>query len=249
MPIFDVNNDKVIQFTAKLEELSKSAFPSAVRNTLNKAAFETKKQIPKSAEKVFVTRHKPFFKNFSIVEKSSGNNIEKMASIVGINSSKNRELADNLEAQEFGGMVNGKKLIPHDDARSSKSQKKKVAAPNRLNKVSIHDGTKAFKAHKGTRKSKFVAAVMSTAKSGKKHMMIKTGTSGMVYEVTSVSQNIKTKKINFKIKKLYSVRSVKSHNVKSHKFMKTSADIVSKNIEEYYYENAEYQFNKILNQK
>lgn len=249
MPIFDVNNDGVIQYTAKLEELSKSAFPSAVRNTLNKAAFETKKQIPKSAEKVFVTRHKPFFKNFSIVEKASGSNVEKMASTVGINASKNRELAENLESQEFGGMVSGKKLIPHDDARNSKSQKKRVSAPNRLNKVDIHDATRAFKSHRGTRKSKFVAAVMSTAKSGKKHMMIKSGTNGMVYEVTGISQNVKTKKVNFKIKKLYSVRSVKSHNVKAHGFMKDSAKVVSKNIEQYYFENAEYQFTKILNQR
>ena len=249
MPIFDVNNNGVIQYTAKLEKLSKSAFPNAVRNTLNKAAFETKKQIPKTAEKVFTTRHKPFFKNFSIVEKASGFNVEKMASVVGINASKNRELAENLEAQEFGGMVNGKKLIPHDEARNSKSQNKRVAAQNRLNKVNIHDATRAFKAHKGTRKSKFVAAVMSTAKSGKKHMMIKSGTNGMVYEVTGISQNVKSKKVNFKVKKLYSVRSVKTHNVKSHGFMSASAKVISKNLEQYYYDNAEYQFTKVLKQK
>lgn len=247
MRILDVNNDGVIQLTAKLEELHKSAFPSAVRNTLNKAAFETKKQLPKTAEKKFITRHKPFFKNMSVVDKASGFNVDKMIATVGIDASKNMELAENLESQEFGGMVNARKLIAHDDARTSKSNKKRVSAPNKVNKVDFHDATKAFRAHNGTRKSKFVAAVMSTAKSGKKHMMIKTGTNGMVYEVTAISQNVKSKKVNFKIKKLYTVRSVKSHNVKGQGFMRDSANLISKNLEKYYYENAEYQFTKLLN--
>lgn len=246
MPTFDVNNDAVIGFTAKLEKLNKSAFPNAVRNTLNKAAFETKKQIPKTAEKKFITRQASFFKRFSTVEKANGFNVDKMVSTVGIDASKNRELAENLESQEFGGMVNGKKLIPHDQARVSGSQNKRVSVQNRLNKVDIYDGTKAFKAHKGTRKSKFVAAVMGTAKSGKKHMMIKTGNTGMVYEVTNVHQNIKSRKVNFKIKKLYSVRSTKSHQVKAHGFMSGSARIVSKKLDSYFVENAEYQFKKYL---
>ena len=246
MAVLNVNNSEVIGLTAKLERLNKSAFPSAVRNTLNRAAFETKKQVPKSAQKVFTTRQKTFFSRFTVVDKADGFDVNKMVSTVGIDASGKRQLAENLESQEFGGMVNGKKLVPHDDARVSKSQNKRVAAQNRLNKINIHDGTRAFKGHKGTRKSKFVAAVMSTAKSGKKHMMIKTGTTGMVYEVTSINQNIKTKKVNFKIKKLYSVRNKKSHNVKSHHFMRDSALIISKNLEDYYYENAEFQFKKAL---
>lgn len=249
MPVFNVNNDEVIGLTAKLERLNKSAYPSAVRNTLNRAAFETKKQIPKTAAKKFVTRQKTFFKRFSTVRKADGWDVNKMVSTVGINPTKNRQLAENLESQEFGGVVNAKKLIPHDDARVSKSQSKRVSARNRLNKVNIHDGTRAFKGHRGTRKSKFVAAVMSTAKSGKKHMMLKTGTTGMVYEVTSVSQNIKSKKVNFKIKKLYSVRSKKSHNVKSSGFMIESASKVAKNMDKFFVENAEFQFKKELNKR
>lgn len=246
MANLNVNNDKVIEFTAKLEKLNKSAFPSAVRNTLNNAAFEVKKQLPKTAESKFITRQKSFFKRFSIVDKAEGFDVNKMISKAGINSAIDSEIANNLVSQEFGGMVNGKKLIPHDNARVSGSQNKRVAAQNRLNKVNIYDGTKAYNRHKGGKKSKFVAAIMGTAKSGKKHMMLKTGSSGMVYEVTAISQNAKNKKVSFKIKKLYSVRNRKSNNVKAHGFMSATAAIVSKDIDKIYQKNAEFQFKKYL---
>jgi len=249
MPIFDVNNDAVIALTANLERLNKSAFPSAVRNTLNKGAFETKKEIPKTAGRKFVTRQSSFFRKFSTVEKANGFDVNTMVSTVGIDGSKISNIADNLESQEFGGMVAGKKLIPHDDARVSKSQNKRIQNQNHLNNKRIHDATAAFKAHRGTRKSKFISAVMSTAKAGEKYMMIKAGTTGMVYEVTAISQNIKSKKVNFKIKKLYSVRSAKSHNVQSKGFVQESVQIVSKKLDKYFVENAEFQFKKQLNKR
>lgn len=246
MPAFDVNTDQAIELSAKLEKLHKSAFPSAVRNTLNRAAFETKKNVPKVTSQKFITRQKTFFKRFTTVDKASGFNINNMVATVGINARLNPQLAENLEAQEFGGVVSGKKLIPHDDARTGKSQRKRVSSRNYLNKVKVHNGTRAFKAHKGSRGSKFVAAVMGTAKAGKKHMMLKSGNKGMVYEVTSISQNRRTRKVRFKVKKLYSVRNTKKHSVKSSGFMLKSATLASKDMDKFYKENAEFQFKKFL---
>jgi len=246
MPVFDVNTDKAIGLSSKLERLHKSAFPSAVRNTLNKAAFQTKKNVPEVAATKFITRQKTFFKRFSTVDKASGWEVSKMVATVGIDSRQNKQLAENLESQETGGMVKGKKLIPHDDARTGRNQAKRVSSRNYLNKIKIHDATKAFKGHRGTRNSKFVAAVMSTAKSGKNQMMLKSGNKGMVYQVTSISQNRRTKKINFKIKKLYSVRNTKTHSVKASRFMLKSATLAARNIDDYYKEAAEFQFKKQL---
>ena len=246
MNVFDVNSDAAIALTAKLERINKSAFPSAVRNTLNTAAIETKKQVPLVAARKFVTRQPAFFKRFTIYDKAIGFDVNKMISTVGIDASKNKVLADNLESQEFGGMVKGKKLIPHDDARISKSQSKRVSSKNYLNKIQAHNATSAFKGNKGTRASKFIAAVMSTNKSGKGNMMLKSGNKGMVYSVTSVSQNVRSKKMNFQMRKLYSVRSVSTHQVKAHGFMLESSKNIAKNLNKYYQENAEFQFKKYL---
>lgn len=244
MFVFDVNSDASIELSAKLEKLHKSAFPSAVRNTLNAVAFETKSNVPKSAQQVFTTRQKTFFKRFSVVEKATGFKVNNMKSIAGIDSRQDSELAQNLESQEVGGMVRSKKLIPHDDARIGKSQSKRVSSANYLNKVKAHNATKAFKAHKGTRNSKFVAAIMSTAKSGKKYMLLTSGAKGMVYEVTAISKNIKTRKMSFKIKKLYSVRNTKTHSVKATGFMRKSTNLAIKEIDKIYVKNAEFQFKK-----
>lgn len=249
MPAFDVNNEKVIALSANLERLNRSAFPSAVRNTLNRAAFEMKKQVPKSAAKKFTTRQKTFFKRFSATKKAEGFNVNKMVATTGIDSKESKELAQNLGSQELGGMVSAKKLVPHDDARISKSPNKKVLQLFWTNKVKAHDATRAFKGKKGPRGTKFMAAVMSTAKSGKKHMILKTGKMGMLYHLTSVSKNAKSNKVSFKIKKLYSVRDNKSHKVKRSGFMKDSSRIVSKRIDEYFIENAEFQFNKELKKR
>ena len=170
-----------------------------------------------------------------------------MQSTVGIDASKNKTLAENLESQEFGGMVKGKKLIPHDDSRVSKSQNKRVSSKNYLNKVKAHNANRAYRSHRGTKKSKFISAIMSTAKSGKKYMLLKTNSNkGMVYEVTNVSTNRRSKKLKFKIKKLYHVRDKDTHKVKATHFMKKSANFVSKDIEKFYKKNAEFQFKKYL---
>lgn len=245
MGVFDVNTDASIQLTAKLERLNKSAFPSAVRNTLNNAAFEMKKQIPITASKKFITRQKSFFKRMSVVDKANGWNVNKMKSITGIDG-RDKKLAKNLEAQEFGGIVMGNKLVPHDDSRVSRSNRKRVSSKNFLNKVQAHNATKAFKAHKGTRNSKFVAAVMSTAKSGKKYMMLKSKNRGIVYQVTGLSQNLKSKKLRFKLKKLYIFRSKNTNRVKSNNYIKDSSVMIQKQIPNYYKKNAEFQFRKTL---
>lgn len=247
--VFNVNSDEVIGLVAKLERLNKSAFPSAVRNTLNNAAFETKKNIPKVAATKFITRQKSFFKKFSIVDKADGFSVNSMAATVGINKSLDPELAKNLEAQELGGTVKARKLVPHDHSRTSEDKAKRVSSKNYINKVEAHNANKAFRAHRGTRRSKFIAAIMSTAKAGKRHMLLSSGRRGMVYEVNSISSNRKTKKTRktkFKLKKLYAVRNTKTHRAVASGFMEKSSQIASKNMNENFKNNAEFQFKKAL---
>jgi len=246
MGVLDVNNDGLIALTAKLERMHRSAFPSAVRNTLNAAAFETKKNVPKVAAQKFTTRQKSFFKAFTIVDKASGFDIASMKATTGIDESKGSKVAKGLEAQENGGNVKGGKLIAHDHARTSKNQGKKVAQRNKHSRVKFHDATNAYRAHRGTKKSKFISAVLSTAKSGQNYMMLKTGSRGMVYQISGVTQKRNSRNFNVKIKKLYSVRNRKTSRVQGVHFMRNSAKLASRKIDKFYKEAAEFQFNKAL---
>ena len=68
----DVNTDSLIKLTAKLENLSRSALPVAVRGTLNNAAFDVKQRtLTKSAEKNFphLKQKRFFLKLFQVLKR------------------------------------------------------------------------------------------------------------------------------------------------------------------------------------
>ncbi|KKL54819.1 hypothetical protein LCGC14_2261580, partial [marine sediment metagenome] len=84
MPILNVNTDKVVVFSNKLEKLHRSAFPIAIRGALNNAAFDVKKNtMPVSAEKEFTIRRKNFFKANSRVNMAKGFNVRTMQAMIG----------------------------------------------------------------------------------------------------------------------------------------------------------------------
>ena len=157
----DVNTGSAIQLTAKLEKLHKSAFPNAVRNTLNDVAFETKKLIPKKAEGNFTIRQKNLFKRMSLVEKAQGWNVNGMVSKVGLDGSKG-SLSDGLEKQETGGNLKGRKLIAHRMGRVSNSSAKKVKSKNQFKNIGNIGtskrrvkGSKYFRIDKGSKGTVF----------------------------------------------------------------------------------------------
>lgn len=157
----DVNTDASIQLTAKLEKLHRSAFPSAVRNTLNDVAFETKKLIPQKAEGNFTIRQKNLFKRMSIVQKAQGWNLNSMVSKVGIDGTKG-SLSDGLEKQETGGNLKGRKLTPHNMGRISGNYAKKLKVKNQFSKIDKIGtskrrvkGSKYFRIDKGSKGTVF----------------------------------------------------------------------------------------------
>jgi hypothetical protein len=245
--MFKIDTDEVIKLTVKLQKLNRSALPSAARNTLNNAAFETKKQIPIQGQKKFkYTRNKGFLKSFSTINKANGFNISKMESKAGLNGSKEKEVVDNLVSHEKGGILNKSKITPHDDARTGNSKSKKVRRKN-YKSINAHDATPAYRSHKGTRKSKFVAAVMSTAKSGKKHMLMtnkSNGKSGIIYRLKSLKSNRKTGKLSFSLDKVYIRTESERATTKSKGFILASKNVAIKQIPEFYKKNAEFQIKK-----
>lgn len=204
----DVNTDAAIQLTAKLEKLHRSAFPSAVRNTLNDMAFEAKKQIPIEAKDQFTIRQKNLFNRFSVVEKASGFNVSSMVSKVGIDGSKLTKVAEGLEKQETGGTITGSKLIPNDKARVSGSYAKKVKMKNRLSGIKI-----------ATRRSPI---------KGAKYILLKKGGQGNVFEINNgkltpiyTYQQTRQKKIQ---KRPFIQPAVKIATSKAETFYKNNAE-------------------------
>lgn len=245
MAKFDVNTDAAIELTAKLGRLHKSAFPVAVRGTLNDAAFETKKNVPKVAASKFTTRQKSFFRAFSTVDKAKGFDLRRMVATTGINAAKGSEVAEGLEKQEFGGVIKGRKLVPMDTARTSNSYGKKIRKKNQFRNlgktVRIRKG-----GNKGTRKSRLVARVMVAKRLGASHMITNRGGKGTLFEISGVSQNIKTRKLKFKLTPLYRYRDSRVSRVERTPFMQPSAKLASQKMLKFYEKQADRQFKRLL---
>lgn len=214
----DVNTDSAIQLTAKLEKLHRSAFPSAVRNTLNDVAFETKKLIPKKAEGKFTIRQNNLFSSFTKVEKANGWNVNSMVSKIGIDGSKPKgeKVAKGLEVQETGGNLKGRKLTPHNMGRISGSYGKKLKFQKRFDKISSI----------GTSKIRV---------KGSKYFRIDKGSKGTVFE-----------KVGKRITPIYNYRSNPITKLKKQPFIEPSAKESIKQMELIYKKNAEFQFKKHL---
>jgi hypothetical protein len=212
----NVNTDASIQLTAKLEKLHRSAFPSAVRNTLNEVAFNAKKIVPKKASYNFTIRQKNLFNRMTLIDKAVGFNVKQMMSKIGVDGSK-ESLSDGLEKQETGGVINGRKLIAHDFARVSNSPSKKVKSKNLFNKIGKI----------GTAKERV---------KGSKYFRIKKGSKETVFERKSKS----------KITPIYVIRQTNKSKVKAKPFINNSAIKASKEMENIYEKQATYQFKKYL---
>lgn len=246
MANLNVNNNKVIEFTANLEKLHRSAFPSAVRNTLNQCAFEMKrKEIPASFRKNFKPKSGtiPFVKKSTIVQKANGFNIDKMNSIVGfLVPSQKADVAfiEGLSKQEDGGIIdNGLRYLK--SARGNKLNGK-VQRENYYDKSKVISGRSK---KKGTKKSKFVAKAYKAMKENKP-MFLNSMKGNFLVKVKSVSSNIQAKKLNFDFEFIAMSREKKKTNLKSTHFVREASEVQQEKISQIYQKQAEFQFKKYL---
>lgn len=134
MPIININSDAVVAHTARLERLRRSAIPNAVRNTLNRAAFDVKTDTMLKESDVFIHRRPTFFKANSRVETAKGGNVDSMAATVGFipKAGDTSHSVEDLQEQETGGNIKGRAFIALPAARTGNSWSKNVRAKNRL---------------------------------------------------------------------------------------------------------------------
>jgi hypothetical protein len=219
MAQFDVNTDALIELTAKLGKLHKSALPVAIRGTLNDAAFETKRRVPQTASRKFTTRNRSFFRAFSSVQKAGGFDINAMQAAVGIDSSRGSKVAEGLEKQETGGAIKGRKLIPHDKGRVSGSHSKRMRAKHKFRGIKIHDVRKKT----GGRAN---------------YILIKRGSKGTVFEVKQTGRKRK-------LTPVYTYRNTKISRVRPRPFMKPATMLATKNMARNYVQQAERQIQRL----
>lgn len=257
---FNVNTDEVVRFTNKLEKLNKSAFPVAIRGTLNDAAYNVKTDtMPISARNTFKHREKNFFKANSKFEKAVGFNISAMHSDVGFyenrlkNQGHNYAVSD-LEQQEYGGSIGGKALIPMKAARVSGMGKVRANARMASIKNKIINANKVKSVGKRFRKQRFIrAAIKARELNGDNAFILGNMTNGSqtLFRVTELwtgtRSNFKSfgsRKLLIKLIALYRVKKGRAVNVKPTDFMRRASVTTLNRMDDYYFTQAVRQFKK-----
>ena len=237
---FNVDTDEVIKFTNDLEKLNRSAFPNAVRGTLNGLAFDVKtKTMPEETKKDFINRQKNFFKANSGVDVAKGFNLRTMVSVVGFKSKRpNNQAVENLEQQEKGGEIKGRSFLALHQARTSKSINKLVAKRNRISGIKNIVNTSSIEGK--TEGQKFIKSIHLAGSGG--FVLSHFNRKGILWRVDSLDRK---KDGKFKLTAIQSYEKGRSVRIKkATHFMENSSVKSSKKSEEIYIKEANRQFNK-----
>lgn len=250
---FNVNTDAVIALTAKLERLNKSAFPSAVRSTLNDGAFEMKKKnILDSAKKNMEVRNPSFFRKFTGVKRASGFKVNSMYSEVGFkntdpNPIKGKKAIEGMEHNEVGGSDNTGAMYMAK-SRTSNNRDRLVRKKARFEKSRIAKGTSSkMRSKKLANIQNMVASLQEKAPT-----FIETSKGKFLVQVTNISSRTVGKrkgKLDIKLEFLMRGRKKNVAHAKATHFNKEAAVVTSKQMDKFYVKNATFQFNKVLKGK
>lgn len=245
---FEIDTKEIRKFADRLGSLHRSAFPSAVRSTLNGAAFDMKKTtLLTSAKQNFEERSKNFFKANSKVIPASGWNVDTMKATTGMKSlNGNNYAVDNLEQQEEGGTIDKKTFIagsaarvggrgvPRRQMRIDRVADESIKAYNIRTRRSRSGKQVAVKSER----EQFTIAVNLAGKGG--FVMTKAA----IFRVNSLR---KTKRGNkFKLSLIYDKKPGRKVNVKATHFMKEAAMKSRAKMPEIFRKEADYQFHKHL---
>lgn len=205
----NVNTNELVEFSESLRKMHKSAFPLAVRGTLNDLAFNSKQyNLQKEAAKVFTVRKPSFFRAFSGVSKAGGFDVNKMQSSVGF---LDKEIAGkNMEQQEVGGVVGNRSLVPLGTARVGMNEEGLVRRENYLKKIKADfpaDFVDSSVNNKGkTQKQRFIrAAIYAKMRSDRAAYIIHKNDKGRKYliRIGMIASSLKNKKMFFGSTLLY----------------------------------------------
>ena len=241
---FNINTDEAIAHVVRLEKMSKYALPSAIRGTLNNAAFRVKtKDMPLEADQTFENRQPNFFKANSKFESAKGNNVSQLKSSVGffenklVNQGSNYAVKD-LEQQEEGGAINKRSLIPTIFARKGKNKRGLVRANARLS--AIKNMVKAKNITAKNDNERFILAASIAGQGG--FVLYK----NFVYKILSApSSKLSSRKTKIKAEPIYSVRQGRRVSVKPTHFMKQATEKAAKDIPRDFNKEAERQITKL----
>ena len=246
MAILSVNTDALVALTNRLEKLHRSDLPIAIRNTLTKAAFLTKKEsLLKIVKSTFVNRNKAFFRAKSRFKAAQGFNVNQMKATVGmvdIRRGGGDHAVRDLEEQEHGGVIKGRSFIPTDKARVGGNNASKVSPRNRIGKINISNIVRSRRSKGKNAAQRFVKSVIfAKNKFGSGAYVL---SRKMLFRIDSLNISKKGRKLRLKLTPIYSFIKGRNVKVKATGFMRRSSMIQANKLDIFYKKEAEKRIKK-----
>jgi hypothetical protein len=224
MPVLKLYNDSIKEYSLALEKVSRSAFPVAVRQTLNEAAFDVKKNtMIEQSDKAFIKRKPTFFKATSTANPAKGFDVATMKSEVGFVApsgiKESGHATKDLEEQEYGGDIDKRAFIATKGGRSGRGNVREKMTMALIKKQIING-------RKGRGKTAEESFIKSAIHAGVGGFVIGPQRNSQGNRALLLIQSIKRRGRDtvVKSKQIYSVKGKRKAHVKATHFMEKAAD-------------------------
>lgn len=237
-----LDTSQLLNLSKQLKEVNRSAFPIAVRSTLNEAAFDVKNRtLSISTKENFTIRQPSLFKRYSGVEKAQGWEVEKMHSTVGMMpGGQASKTVERFKEQEEGGQLNTP-FIPDDVARVGGLHKGKVLKNKWIGKVN-----KVATVPFGNKQALIKAVTKTGVKSGGKGKGFGVLYGNILYEIKGFKRFRDTNTIELHLDRMYLYRKKKTSFIKPTHFVKEAGLNSGKEINKIFALEAEKQLKKYM---
>lgn len=187
--MFEIKDEAVKQLESDLKTFASRSLPFATKATLNKTAFEARKEWQSEIRNRMVNRNK-FTQQSIRVEQARSLNIRSQESIVG-------SIAEYMDTQEFGGTSKGgstsKPIATSYSAGQGQGVRPRTRAPRKANTMSRIRLRKTRGV--SSRKARNVAAVKVAAETGNRYAYLDLGRRKGIFKVLGSKRKLRVKMV------------------------------------------------------
>jgi hypothetical protein len=174
------------RFAQDLDKFAHKAIPHAVRNSLNRSAFEGQREWRTEIKRTFTVR-RPFTEKSIQVTKARGVDLSTMAAELG-------STAEYMAAREEGETKRkgGKHGVPIPTVGGARggSIKRLIQRPNRMGAIKLTD-----RARTGTRKQRNAVAIRRALKAGNRFVFLETDTGKGIFRITGAKRRLRVRMV------------------------------------------------------
>lgn len=163
LTVFEIETREIRKLAEDLETAGKKAVPFALRNSVNRSAFEGRKIWQAELHDEMTLRNK-WTERGILVEKARSSTLGQIEATLG-------SIRDYQATQESGGTVRGAipTSVSSGEGRGAQPRKRLVRGPHKLPNITLANRRKG-----GSKKQRNAASIAIAKRQGKKHVFLET---------------------------------------------------------------------------